>query len=99
MANSPQNPKLVTSENKSIPLDGAFEIGREDDCTLTLDDTQVSRRHCIIQADARGLWWITDLESTNGTYVNNRRITQATRLQNNDMITLGNKIYFHWKNY
>ena len=49
-----------------------FEIGRAD-CHLTLPDVRWSRRHAVIEYDADG-FSIRDLESTNGTYVNGRRV-------------------------
>ncbi len=53
-------------------------------------DKQVSRRHCMIAR--RGIaWYVADLESTNGTYVNGERITGDARLANNDTISLGRK--------
>lgn len=89
-------PQLNTPEGLKHDLTSPCEIGRADECNITLSDTQVSRHHCILQNDSRGTWWITDQESTNGTYVNSRRINQATKLRNNDAITIGNQQFFFY---
>jgi hypothetical protein len=52
-------------------------IGRADDSTLVLDDTYASTRHArLVQRD--GQWFVEDLGSTNGTYLDRTRVTTAT---------------------
>ena len=53
-----------------------FFIGRDETCNLKLTDNQVSRRHSMISKSGDYLW-ICDLESTNGTFVNQKKIEQA----------------------
>ena len=53
------------------------------------DDPTVSTRHAMIAADRAG-FVVTDLGSTNGTWVNNQRITQPTRLSDGDLVRFGN---------
>jgi transcriptional regulator of acetoin/glycerol metabolism len=48
-------------------------IGRGNHCQLTLDDTRVSASHCALVATDRGVK-VTDLGSTNGTFVNQARL-------------------------
>lgn len=84
-------PHLIGGDDKRIPLCSPCEIGRSEDCAISLSDSQVSRHHCILQQDSRKQWWITDQESTNGTYVNGRRVTQATQLDDHDTLTIGNQ--------
>lgn len=91
-----ETPRLTTADGEVHLLVSPCEIGRADECAVVLTDSQVSRRHCILQSDSRGQWWLTDQESTNGTYVNGRRVTQAVLLQNNDAITIGNQQYFFY---
>ena len=94
-SNSKDNPSisaettLVTAEGKSYALQSPCEIGRSGNCYITLDDDQASRTHCLIQRDSGGYWWITDLDSTNGTYVNKRKITQTTMLADGDLVAIG----------
>ena len=52
--------------------------GRTSQCDMQLDDPSVSRRHCAIEMLPTGLLHVTDLESANGTFVNERRIKDAT---------------------
>lgn len=63
-------------------------IGRLEECDLVLVDAEVSRRHAEItrKEDA---WWITDLQSANGTFVNNTH-TKERRLLSGDRIKVGN---------
>ena len=98
---TPHQPaKLFTPEGLTYVLESPCQVGRSSEAQITLDDSQVSRHHCIIQQDNRGYWWITDQESTNGTYVNGKKIQQATALKNYDSISAGNLYLFYrgWPN-
>jgi diguanylate cyclase (GGDEF)-like protein len=64
-----------------------IEIGRGDDATLRVDSDLVSRRHAYIQRLGTR-YVIKDLDSTNGTYVNDERIT-TKRLDEGDLIKVG----------
>src|SRR4029078_4831609 len=65
-------------------------IGREEGNTIQLNDERVSRYHVKIQEDHNRLV-ITDLESTNGTKVNNEDV-QLRLLRFADMIQLGRSV-------
>lgn len=65
-------------------------IGRGYDCEIQLEDEAASRRHAAIQQDADG-YVLVDLNSTNGTYVNNESIKQH-RLQAGDRIRVGTHV-------
>ena len=63
-------------------------IGRERASSdVTLKDPNVSRRHAQVIC-AGGAWSIEDLNSTNGTLVNNRRVTRCP-LRDGDLLTFG----------
>jgi pSer/pThr/pTyr-binding forkhead associated (FHA) protein len=62
-------------------------IGRLPECTITLADTNVSRKHAEVRPDGSG-YVVSDLGSTNGTFVNGMRITQH-ELSDGDVITFG----------
>jgi pSer/pThr/pTyr-binding forkhead associated (FHA) protein len=52
-------------------------LGRAQDCTIVLDDDYASSRHArIFPRD--GQWWVEDLGSTNGTYLDRIRLTSPT---------------------
>jgi two-component system, cell cycle response regulator len=71
--------------------DRAMVIGRGSDCDLRINDHSVSRRHARIQPGADG-YYVTDLQSTNGTFVNDTPALR-TRLEDGDYLRVGNCIY------
>jgi hypothetical protein len=65
-------------------------IGRNSDSDVEHPDKKVSRRHCMITK--KGItFYIADLESTNGTFVNGQKILGEAMLHNNDTISIGRK--------
>jgi pSer/pThr/pTyr-binding forkhead associated (FHA) protein len=58
------------------------------DCTIPLNDQNVSRQHAEI-APARGAYVVRDLGSTNGTMVNGTRIGGEQRLSDGDILSFG----------
>ncbi len=67
-------------------------LGRQKDCEFVVDDPLLSRRHCLITAEASGDFYLEDLNSTNGTILNSRKVQKRVRLQDGDRIVLGNTI-------
>ena len=62
------------SETNTLRLmDGVNSIGRHDDCLIRIRSSQVSRRHCELHLD-RGKLLVRDLGSSNGTFVNGKRV-------------------------
>ncbi|MEZ4358681.1 MAG: FHA domain-containing protein [Kofleriaceae bacterium] len=81
-----------------VPLSGAQRgqlftlsptstIGNDPSCTVVLHDRFMSGKHAEIKAE-NGSWVLKDLGSTNGTYVNNRRV-ERHELVDNDFIKFG----------
>ena len=70
-------------------VDGAASIGRNEDSDIFLVDPSVSRSHATIQIENDGAA-VTDLGSTNGTFVNGERITGSRCLVSGDILTFGN---------
>ena len=62
-------------------------IGRGEDCELRIPLPSVSRRHCELREEGGGLK-VKDLASSNGTFVNNQRITEAS-LKAGDRLAVG----------
>jgi putative nucleotidyltransferase with HDIG domain len=62
--------------------------GRTPQCEVQLDDPSVSRRHCTIAYAGGGVLQIKDLDSANGTFVNERPVKEATA-RPGDLIRLG----------
>ena len=69
---------------------GAVSIGREAGNTVQLDDNEVSRRHAEIRRVGES-FTVADLKSSNGTFVNNRRIERAD-LRSGDQIHVGRSV-------
>src|SRR5262245_59869664 len=67
-------------------------IGRGDDCDITLTDHSVSRRHAKIEPTPEG-YYVSDQQSTNGTFVNDRQLDGSCLLQDGDYLRVGNCIY------
>ena len=69
-------------------LEGAeVAIGRDPTCQIILQDKKSSRRHCLIQREGVR-FFLKDLETVNGTYLNGERITEAL-LSGGDLIRIG----------
>jgi hypothetical protein len=74
------------------PLDPVTTVGRR--CqTFTLLDPSVSRQHATI-AQAAERWVMSDLDSANGTFVDDVRITEPTRLRDGAKIRFGQLAFF-----
>ena len=65
-------------------------LGRLKDCEVVVDDEAASRRHCTISA-REDTCVVTDLQSANGTFVNERRIA-TTELEKGDKIRIGSTV-------
>jgi pSer/pThr/pTyr-binding forkhead associated (FHA) protein len=63
-------------------------IGRGNNCDLVLDDKTVSGRHARL-AYHHGQWWLEDLASTNGTYLNEEPVRTAVVLAQGDQLRCG----------
>ena len=80
---------LVLPSGQRVPLgDRPVSIGRMDECTVPLNDQNVSRRHAEIRP-GRGTYVVADLGSTNGTMVNGTRIGGEQRLSDGDILSFG----------
>jgi len=64
-------------------------IGRDRLADILVHGPGVSRRHCRLFRDEHGNWQVRDLESTNGVFINGRRIERETMLRPGDVIGLG----------
>ncbi len=75
----------VTSQIRQFP----FRIGRDSDNDLIVAAVGLSRRHAVISQDISSLLRLTDLNSTNGTFVNRDRIEGSCLLKDGDIVHFG----------
>lgn len=84
-------PRLVfaePAEQAPFELDARTLIGRLPTSTLQLTDPAVSKQHCVLES-RDGTWVLRDLGSSNGTYVNQKRVHEEVALRHADVISLG----------
>ena len=72
----------------SVQLSGAVQVGRSPSCQIPLTDTFASSIHARLFA-RDGSWFVEDLGSTNGTYVNERRVTAPAEIKVGDRVRVG----------
>ncbi|MBI4664597.1 MAG: AAA-like domain-containing protein [Verrucomicrobia bacterium] len=88
--------ELETPDGRRLRIESSCSIGRASPNDLALPDAKVSRRHALIQAQKQHEFWLVDLGSSNGTYVNGRRVTQPVLLKPSDQIEIGPfRLVFH----
>ena len=83
----------IAGRAQRIDLDiyGSFFVGRsEQQNNLSFEDEKMSRQHFVIEANGDG-FFLSDLNSTNGTNLNGVAINGRRRLQDNDVITAGHE--------
>ena len=72
-------------------MEGTIQIGRADACQVQLADTYASSFHARIFSKD-GNWFVEDLGSTNGTYLNKQRITTPSEVQAGDRVQVGKTV-------
>ena len=76
---------------RSVRLAGSTVVGRAIECDLRLEDTYVSQQHARIFGK-NGSWYVEDLGSTNGTFVNEQRLAAPAMLAPGDRIRVGTTV-------
>jgi len=79
---------LESPAGERFPLSGRCFLGRSPLCEVVLPDSQVSRQHALVQSQDEREFWLIDMGSVNGTYLNGRRVSQPCRLSNGDRIAI-----------
>ena len=67
-------------------------VGR-DDGEIVAKDPEVSRRHAAVEIRRDGTVWLSDLQSTNGTFVGGQRIDRTIQIGHQDEFTCGNSTF------
>jgi pSer/pThr/pTyr-binding forkhead associated (FHA) protein len=73
---------------RTFRLSEPLEVGRSESCRVRVDDTYVSQVHAKLYGK-NGAWYVEDLGSTNGTYVNDRRVTAPVEVHAGDVVRVG----------
>src|SRR5437868_14522008 len=68
-------------------------LGRTDVNKIRLESPEVSRRHALIHPQNIGEFWLIDFGSSNGTFLNKRRIHQPVHLRDGDRITISKTVF------
>jgi hypothetical protein len=89
-------PRLVIVEppdrrGDAVELAGELTIGRAPGCGLALDDAYASQLHARVFA-REGRWMVEDLGSTNGTYLNGRRVSGPSTIHAGDRLQVGSTV-------
>jgi pSer/pThr/pTyr-binding forkhead associated (FHA) protein len=86
VVHEPEAPKPRT-----VRLSGQAQIGRGDGCAIRLADTYASQVHARLYGE-NGAWYVEDLGSTNGTYLNDRRVAQPVEVHAGDVVKIGKTV-------
>ena len=76
---------------RTVRLSASMTVGRAPECELRLDDTYASQQHARLFAKNNS-WFVEDLGSTNGTFVNDQKLAAPAMLQPGDKVRVGQTI-------
>lgn len=82
------NSSLGDNNKIKTSINGSLIVGRAEYCDICIDDAGLSKQHFALEEEKNELY-ITDLHSTNGTYLNGVLLNTKQRLQKEDMIQAG----------
>lgn len=71
-----------------IPADGVTTVGRQQGCQIRIGSSQVSRKHCEL-FEKQGLLLVKDLNSSNGTIVNGKKVQGQQVLEPGNILLIG----------
>src|SRR5215210_1736965 len=78
-------------KGRSFELNGELTVGRAAGCQVALEDNYVSQLHARVFA-RDGTVWVEDLGSTNGTYLNDRRVSAPLAVRRGDQLKVGSTV-------
>jgi len=90
----PSSVLVRTADGKKLgtyKLSEPLEIGRSETSQIRLDDTYVSSSHARL-FPRNGTWFVEDLGSTNGTYLNQQRVTSSSEVHPGDTVKVGKTV-------
>lgn len=84
---------LEAIDGTRYSIRGSCSLGRTAANMIVLESPKVSRRHALIHLQNIGELWLIDFGSSNGTFLNKRRIHHPIRLSDGDQITIGDQVF------
>jgi hypothetical protein len=76
---------------RTMRLSASMTIGRAPECELRIEDTYASQQHARLFAKNNS-WFVEDLGSTNGTFVNDQKLAAPAMLQPGDKVRVGQTV-------
>ncbi len=86
-----RHPILISRDQPAVQYKIYYEtclIGRDDRCEISIDETSISREHAKLYTQ-NATYLIEDLSSTNGTYVNSKKVLNKTPIGHGDELRIG----------
>ena len=80
-----------TDAGRDFQVSGSLSIGRDTTAGIVIDDDEASRRHAVVTRDGDELV-VRDLDSTNGTWVNEERVAPERRMRVGDSVRVGSTV-------
>jgi pSer/pThr/pTyr-binding forkhead associated (FHA) protein len=84
--------KINSKHDNLIDFHEKTSIGREPDNDIVIDSYEISRHHCLIITDERHNVFVKDLNSLNGTFINNKRINRI-QVEQYDILQIGDESF------
>lgn len=78
-------------QGRQYPLEDQLTVGRAAECQITIDDTFASQLHARV-FNHEGQLFVEDLGSTNGTYLNRRKLQGPQAVRRGDRLQVGNTV-------
>lgn len=78
---------IVRPGDREIELTQEAVVGRHATADIRLEDPQISRQHCRLTF-SNGAWWVIDLNSRNGVWVNGQHVREAA-IYDGDCLRVG----------
>jgi hypothetical protein len=69
--------QVHTPDGRVFRFSTTFQVGRDHDCGVRLNDVHVSRKHLVVSFE-KGAWCVRDLKSANGVFLDGRRVETAS---------------------
>lgn len=80
---------LEQEDGATLPIAGSCSIGRAPGNQLVLADEKVSRKHALIHRQGDAEFWLVDLGSSNGSYLDGRRVSQPMAVRDGAVVRIG----------